>query len=55
MNGLEGLKHMETAIVPPSPAARRLDALDVQVRAGDEVWVRFQSFKAGIKEKVAVA
>ena len=43
------------AILPPSPAARRLDALDVQVRAGDEVWVRFQSFKAGIKEKVAVA
>lgn len=43
------------AVIHPSPAARRLDALDVQLRENDEVWVRFQSFKAGTKEKIAIA
>ena len=33
-----------------SPAARDLDTLDVQIRNGD-VWVKYQDFKAGIKEK----
>ena len=42
------------AIVPPSPSARALDALTVEVREG-EVWVKFQDFKAGVKEKIPVA
>ena len=37
-----------------SPSARPLDALAVELRGEDEVWVRFQNFKAGIKEKIAV-
>jgi len=39
---------------PSSPAARGLDSLDVEVR-GDEVWVKFQNFEAGQKEKIPVA
>jgi Rieske Fe-S protein len=42
-------------IIPPSPAARRLDDLNVEVRENGDVWVRFQSFKAGTKEKIVVA
>ena len=38
-----------------SPAARGLDTLAAEIRGDGEVWVKFQSFKAGIKEKVAVA
>ena len=37
-----------------SPAARGLDALDVQLR-GSEVWVRFQNFQAGRPEKIPAA
>jgi len=43
------------AIVGPSPAARGLDTLDVEIREGGEVWVKFQDFKAGVKEKIPVA
>lgn len=43
------------AVIAPSASARALDTLAVEVRAEGEVWVRFQNFKAGIKEKVAVA
>lgn len=43
------------AIIAPSPAARGLDALDVEIRDEGEVWVRFQDFKAGVKAKVPVA
>ena len=43
------------AIIQPSPSARALDTLLVEIRNGDEVWVRFQDFKAGIKEKIPVA
>ncbi len=43
------------AIIQPSPSARALDSLLVEIRNGDEVWVRFQDFKAGIKEKIPVA
>lgn len=39
----------------PSPSARGLDTLDVEIREGNEVWVKFQNFKAGVKEKIAVA
>ena len=38
-----------------SPSARPLDSLAVEIRNGDEIWVRFQNFKAGIKEKIPVA
>jgi Rieske Fe-S protein len=39
---------------PKSPSARPLDLLAVELRGEDEVWVRFQNFKAGIKEKIPV-
>jgi Rieske Fe-S protein len=39
----------------PSPAARGLDALEVEIREEGEVWVKFQTFKAGVKEKLPVA
>jgi menaquinol-cytochrome c reductase iron-sulfur subunit len=39
---------------PTSPAPRGLDSLPAEVRNG-EVWVVFQNFKAGQKEKVPVA
>jgi Rieske Fe-S protein len=42
-------------IIAPSPAARGLDTLAVEVREGGEVWVDFQTFKAGVKEKLPVA
>ena len=35
-----------------SPAPRGLDELEVEVRGGSEVWVRFQNFRAGVKEKL---
>jgi quinol---cytochrome c reductase iron-sulfur subunit, bacillus type len=38
-----------------SPSARPLDSLPIEIRGGDEVWVRFQNFKATIKEKIPVA
>jgi len=42
-------------IMPPSPSARPLDALEVAIRDDGNVWVRFQDFKAGMKEKIPVA
>jgi len=39
---------------PSSPAARGLDSLDVEIR-GNEVWVKFQNFEAGRREKIPVA
>jgi menaquinol-cytochrome c reductase iron-sulfur subunit len=39
---------------PKSPSPRGLDTLEVEVRNG-EVWVRFQNFRTGNKEKVPVA
>jgi menaquinol-cytochrome c reductase iron-sulfur subunit len=38
-----------------SPSPRALDALDVEVRAGGEVWVKFQNFEAGKAAKIPVA
>jgi len=34
------------------PAPRNLDALDVEIRNENEVWVRFQNFAPGTDEKV---
>jgi menaquinol-cytochrome c reductase iron-sulfur subunit len=36
--------------IPP----RDMDPLDAEIRNGDEVWVRFQKFRAGIHERQAV-
>ncbi len=38
-----------------SPSARALDALEVEVRGGKEIWVKFQNFKAGHAEKIPSA
>jgi menaquinol-cytochrome c reductase iron-sulfur subunit len=38
-----------------SPASRGLDSLEVELRGGKEIWVRFQNFQAGRPEKVPVA
>lgn len=43
------------AIVQPSPAARGLDTLDVEINDNGEIFVVFQDFKAGISEKIPVA
>ena len=39
---------------PISPSPRDMDTLDVEVRNGDEVWVRFQNFLPGRAEKTPV-
>jgi menaquinol-cytochrome c reductase iron-sulfur subunit len=39
---------------PKSPAPRGLDTLETEVK-GNEVWVEFQNFRTGMKEKVPVA
>ena len=39
---------------PASPSPRDMDALEVEVRNGDEVWVRFQNFLPGRDEKTPV-
>ena len=38
---------------PTTPSPRALDELDVEIR-GNDVYVRFENFRAGIKEKVSV-
>ncbi len=38
-----------------SPSPRAMDTLEVEVRNGTEVWVKFQNFQAGHAEKVPVA
>lgn len=40
---------------PTSPSPRAMDALDVEVRDGGEVWVRFQNFRPGTPDKTPVA
>jgi menaquinol-cytochrome c reductase iron-sulfur subunit len=37
-----------------SPAPRALDALAVELRAGGEVWVAFQNYRPGEKERIPV-
>lgn len=39
---------------PASPSPRAMDSLEVEVRDGDEVWVRFQNFLPGREEKTPV-
>ncbi len=36
----------------PSVSLRDLDALDVEIRNEDEVWVRFRKFKTGTPDKI---
>ena len=38
-----------------SPSPRDLDTLEVEIREGTEIWVRFQNFQTGIAEKVPEA
>lgn len=38
-----------------SPSPRALDSLEVEVRNGKEVWVKFRNFQAGSAEKIPVA
>ena len=40
---------------PSSPSPRDMDALDIEVRNGDEIWVRFRNFLPGRAEKNPVA
>ena len=40
---------------PASPAPRGMDTLEAEVRNGNEVWVRFESFQSGRAEKVSRA
>lgn len=40
---------------PKSPAQRGLDALEVEIREGKEVWVKFQNYQAGRSDKVLLA
>ncbi|MGB1655971.1 MAG: ubiquinol-cytochrome c reductase iron-sulfur subunit [Longimicrobiales bacterium] len=39
---------------PSSPSPRDMDALDVEIRNQDEVWVRFQNFLPGREDKTPV-
>jgi menaquinol-cytochrome c reductase iron-sulfur subunit len=39
---------------PKSPSPRALDELTVEIRNGDEIWVKFQNYRAGVKEQVPV-
>ncbi len=39
---------------PSSPSPRDMDALEVEVRNGNEVWVRFQNFLPGREDKTPV-
>jgi menaquinol-cytochrome c reductase iron-sulfur subunit len=45
---LDGKRENE---IPP----RGMDALDVKIKNGTEVWVRYQVFKAGTPDKIAVS
>lgn len=40
---------------PASPSPRDMDELEVEVREGDEIWVRFQNFLPGRPDKTPVA
>lgn len=38
-----------------SPSPRPLDTLEVEVRNGSEVWVKFQNFQTGQEKKIPIA
>jgi Rieske Fe-S protein len=40
---------------PSSPAPRGMDSLEVELRGGKEVWVKFRNFEAGHADKIPVA
>jgi len=40
---------------PNSPSLRAMDALEAEVRAGGEVWVKFQNFEPGKAQKIPLA
>ena len=40
---------------PKSPSERGLDELPVEIRASNEIWVKFQNFRAGGKSKIPLA
>jgi menaquinol-cytochrome c reductase iron-sulfur subunit len=37
---------------PKSPSPRAMDVLEVEVRNGKEIWVKFQNFVSGHREKI---
>lgn len=37
---------------PASPSPRGLDELEVEIRNDGEVWVRFQNFRTGVRDKI---
>ena len=39
---------------PGSPSPRAMDALQIEVRNGDEIWVHFQNFLSGREDKTPV-
>ena len=39
---------------PRSPSPRGMDTLEIEVREGREIWVKFQNFQTGHSEKVPV-
>jgi Rieske Fe-S protein len=39
---------------PKSPSPRGLDELEVEIRGESEIWVKFQNFRAGGREKIPV-
>lgn len=39
---------------PSSPSPRPLDELPVEIRNGNEIWVTFQNFRPGTREKIPV-
>jgi Rieske Fe-S protein len=40
---------------PKSPSPRAMDTLEVEIRDGKEVWVKFQNYQAGKPGKIPVA
>ena len=40
---------------PKSPSPRDMDKLDVEIRNGGQVWIRFQNFRPGTKEPVLIS
>ncbi len=49
--------HLDGTVIQPTPSPRGLDALETEIRPGEngrqEVWVRFENFYTGKAEKVA--
>jgi menaquinol-cytochrome c reductase iron-sulfur subunit len=40
---------------PKSPSPRAMDELEVEIRNGKEIWVKFQNFRTGHAEKVPMS